>query len=67
MSSMDKINVNGLTCLEAGTGAGNMTLWLAKKGAKVVYSIKNTWITPAEDSLKSTSKMSNLLKRICEN
>jgi len=41
MSAMDKINVNGLICLEAGTGAGNMTRWLAKKGAKLVYSISN--------------------------
>ncbi len=29
--AMDKINVKGLICLEAGTGAGNMTRWLAKK------------------------------------
>jgi len=41
MSAMDKINVKGLICLEAGTGAGNMTRWLAKKGAKLVYSISN--------------------------
>jgi len=41
MSTIDKINITGLTCLEAGTGAGNMTRWLAKKGAKVVYSISN--------------------------
>ena len=25
MGAMDKINVKGLICLEAGTGAGNMT------------------------------------------
>ena len=41
MGAMDKINVKGLICLEAGTGAGNMTRWLAKKGAKLVYSISN--------------------------
>jgi ubiquinone/menaquinone biosynthesis C-methylase UbiE len=41
MSVMDEINVKGLVCLEAGTGAGNTTLWLAKKGAKLVYSISN--------------------------
>jgi len=35
MSAMDKINVKGLVCLEAGTGAGNMTRWLAKKRRKV--------------------------------
>ena len=41
MSAMDKINVNGLICLEAGTGAGNMIRWLAKRGAKLVYSISD--------------------------
>ena len=41
MGAMDKINVKGLICLEAGTGAGNMTRWLAKKGAKLVYSISD--------------------------
>lgn len=41
MSAMDKINVVGLICLEAGTGAGHMTRWLAEKGAKLVYSISN--------------------------
>jgi len=38
MSAMDKINVKGLICLEAGTGTGNMTRWLAK----------NTWNTLAK-------------------
>ncbi|MEO0127269.1 MAG: class I SAM-dependent methyltransferase [candidate division WOR-3 bacterium] len=39
--SMKDIGVNGLVCLEAGTGAGNMTRYLVKNGAKLVYSISN--------------------------
>ena len=67
MSAMGKINVKGLICLEAGTGAGNMTRWLAKKGAKLVTQsaiIKNTWNTLVEGYLKSISKTSNSSKRI---
>ena len=51
MSTMNKINVEGLICLEAGTGAGNMTHWLAKKGAKLIYSISNN-----EEHLKYARK-----------
>ncbi|GEM_PF-1134472 len=39
--SMDGVQVKDLTCLEAGTGAGNMTCYLVEKGAKLVYSISN--------------------------
>jgi ubiquinone/menaquinone biosynthesis C-methylase UbiE len=39
--SMDGIHIKDLTCLEAGTGAGNMTRYLLKKGSKLVYSISN--------------------------
>lgn len=39
--SMKNIAVNGFVCLEAGTGAGNMTRYLVKRGAKLVYSISN--------------------------
>jgi len=38
---MDRLNIKGLICLEAGTGAGHMTCYLAKRGAKLVYSISN--------------------------
>lgn len=38
---MKDVSVEGLTCLEAGTGAGNMTCYLVKRGAKLVYSISN--------------------------
>ena len=41
MSVIDEIDVRGLTCLEAGTGAGFMTRYLAERGAKLVYSISN--------------------------
>lgn len=41
MNLLDKISIKGLVCLEAGTGAGSMTIYLAKKGAKLVYSISN--------------------------
>ena len=41
MSAMDRLNIKGLICLEAGTGAGHMTCYLAKRGAKLVYSISN--------------------------
>ncbi|MEW5937120.1 MAG: methyltransferase domain-containing protein [Candidatus Thermoplasmatota archaeon] len=39
--SMKNIPVEGLICLEAGTGAGNMTCYLVKRGAKLVYSISD--------------------------
>lgn len=39
--SMDGVPVEGLICLEAGTGAGNMTYYLVKRKAKLVYSISN--------------------------
>jgi len=38
---MKDVNVEGSICLEAGTGAGNMTRYLVKRGAKLVYSISN--------------------------
>lgn len=40
-TSMDGVPVEDLICLEAGTGAGNMTYYLAKRKAKLVYSISN--------------------------
>ena len=39
--SMKDVNVEGSICLEAGTGAGNMTRYLVQRGAKLVYSISN--------------------------
>ncbi|PLV59912.1 class I SAM-dependent methyltransferase [Thermotoga sp. KOL6] len=41
MGVMNKIPIEGLICLEAGTGAGNMTRYLVERGAKLVYSISN--------------------------
>jgi len=45
MSSIQKfmsdVPIKELICLEAGTGAGNMTRYLIEKGAKLVYSISN--------------------------
>lgn len=38
---MKNVNIKDLICLEEGTGAGNMTKFLAKNGAKLVYSISN--------------------------
>jgi len=38
---MKDVNVEGSICLEAGTGAGNMTRYLVQRGAKLVYSISN--------------------------
>lgn len=41
MNVLDKISIKDLVCLEAGTGAGNTTIYLAKNGAKMVYSISD--------------------------
>ncbi|MBD3336192.1 MAG: methyltransferase domain-containing protein [Candidatus Eisenbacteria bacterium] len=37
------IDVQGLTVLEAGTGAGRMTRYLAEHGARWVASVSNEW------------------------
>ena len=38
---MEEVPVEGQICLEAGTGAGNMTCYLIERGARLVYSISN--------------------------
>jgi len=40
-TSMNDVVIKDLICLEAGTGAGNMTRYLAKRGAKLIYSVSN--------------------------
>ena len=39
--AMEGIDVEGLVCLEAGTGAGNMTCYLVARGARLVYSLSD--------------------------
>jgi ubiquinone/menaquinone biosynthesis C-methylase UbiE len=39
--AMNDVRVEGLVCLEAGTGAGNTTCYLAARGAGLVYSVSN--------------------------
>lgn len=39
--AMNGIHIEDSVCLEAGTGAGNMTCYLVEKRAKLVYSVSN--------------------------
>lgn len=39
--AMEGIDVEDLVCLEAGTGAGNMTCYLVARGARLVYSLSD--------------------------
>lgn len=38
---MDDVPIEGLICLDAGTGTGSLTRYLVKRGARLVYSISN--------------------------
>ncbi len=39
---MRDVDVEGMACLDAGTGAGRMARYLVRKGARLVYSISNS-------------------------